>query len=381
MIAASKNTMGKLIPLASATAICLTLAGCSSLPHAGPSAGSMRKSDAVEVVRATPQLAGSLADQERNRAQKNLAASLSALANSVPAGPFRFSAGDTVKVSVWSYAGPGNAAAISAGGTNALGSSELGSYNVSEAGSIELPFLGTCHLAGMTLAQAQADLSRRFAALHTLARPSVVLTLQSSQHYSVLITGAIGQPKLVPWTLDGLTLASALTQAMGNGANIAATSLSVANPSQSAEVLRKGLAPVELPLSTALESNVILQPGDRVIVRNQANLRVTVLGGGITKPGVYSFGGITTLAQLVAVANGLNSNTGNTHGVYILRQRGTDKPQLFDFAWNRIDGLISSQKFPLHDGDIVYVGEAPFTEVSKVLSAVYSVAVPVQIAR
>ena len=56
-------------------------------------------------------------------------------------------------------------------------------------------------------------------------------------------------------------------------------------------------------------------------------------------------------------------------------------PALFEFAGQGGASLLATQAFPMHDGDVVYVAEAPIVPVARLLNTVFQLALPASLAR
>ncbi|WP_244321907.1 polysaccharide biosynthesis/export family protein [Burkholderia reimsis] len=308
--------------------------------------------------------------------------SLASLSGEKRHGAFTFAPGDALRLQVWTIS-PWPGSDSPQGVSNAPTSIDLGDYTVSEAGKIDLPYVGPTSIQGLTLDAAQTAIARKFAALGILQSPSAKISVTSTPQGSVLVTGAIGAPKSLPWTPAGLSLASALTQALGNGADLIGSANGQRSDSLATQVtvVRKG-ASVTLPLDEALTQQIALAPGDRVLVRRAPLVRVTVVGGGAHKNGELDFAHVPTLAEVLASASGLDANAADDHAVFVLEEpvQG-ERPVLYNFAWNKLEGLVASHKFPIKDGDMVYVAEAPIVPVQRALSILFQLAVPVQAVR
>lgn len=350
-----------------------SLGGCAAMPNSGPSAANMKASPAVDIVDVTPAAAQALTVDANARDKEAVDRALATLMQPSVTSAFRFGAGDTLDVTVWSFS--------PTAGASAPGPMALGSFTVSADGDVMLPYVGRMTLAGLTLQQAQTALTRRFASLGILQSPSAIIKTDSVPHDSILVTGAVGQPKIIPWTPAGITLAQAITESLGDGSALLAQGGDLAD-SRSAiriSVLRDGAAAAEIPIALALSADIPLQPKDRIIVQKAPALEVTVLGGGVQKNGVYGFGKPPTLSAVLAQASGLNGMVANDHSVFVLRQRRNRQPILYNFAWNRAQGLIASQQFQMEDADLVYVAEAPIVSVQKIINILFQATLPVQV--
>ena len=348
-------------------------AGCSTLPNAGPSAAAMRSGRDVEVVKVTPALAAQAAAVESQAAGIGVAQALQALASPPVGQGFVFGPGASLRVTLWSVPPQLTSSPVPT-------AMPLGDFIVSSEGEVLLPYAGAIRLQGLSLAQAQDVIRRRYAALGMFQAPSIGIEAAASPRGAVIVTGAVGQPKVLAWPPQGLTLAEAVTQALGDGASLLGVAEDSADrtPAVRIAVLRTGMTPVELPVVAALEQSIELRPGDKVVVRKSAAVQVTVLGAGVKSDGVQGFAEEPPLSTVLARASGLDENVANNHAVFVLRQRRNDRPVLYDFSWDKAEGLIASRQFPLQNGDVVYVAAAPIISIERVINILFQLALPAQ---
>lgn len=256
----------------------------------------------------------------------------------------------------------------------------LGTFTVAADGTITLPYAGPVHIDGLTADQAERVMADRMRELGLFQKPSVTVDLAAAPRGQVLVTGAVGEPKAILWPNQGLTLAEAISQSLGNGAAILGQEENSADHAiAKVSVLRGAVPSGELPVSVALEQEIALLPGDRVVVRKSPAVRVTVLGPGMQTSGVFDFEHRPTLSEVLARGSGLNPNSANNHAVFVLRERPGQKPLLFDFAWNRGEGMVASDRFAMQSADLVYVAEAPIVSMQRVINILFQAAVPAQL--
>jgi polysaccharide export outer membrane protein len=363
-----------------AAPLLLGIAGCASLPGTGPSASSMAKSPDVDVVDITPDVA--TAARQVAVAQEKTALDRALLTlRAAPAGAVtQIAPGDVIDVSVWSFSPwPGTGNPLGTGGPGAI---PLGAFTVGADGAVQLPYAGRIDLTGLTPDQAQAAISARYTALRILQRPTAAVKVMASPRNDVLVTGAIGQPRTIPWTPAGMTLAQAVTQSLGDGNGLLGQGeLSKARSAVKVSVLRGGQPAVELPVVNALEEQIPLQAGDRIVVSKAPAVQVTVLGGGARRDAVIGFARQPVLAEALAEASGLDGNSANDHAVFVMRRQADKRPVLYNFAWNKPMGIVSAQQFPLEDGDLVYVADAPLVSAQKVIGLIFQATLPAQVLR
>lgn len=355
-----------------------TVSACALVPRGGPSGRTLAKSELVDHVKVTQDIAMQMAVRAKSRRTAEIDTARMALERDTAFTPaFRFSRGDRFTASLWSF--PVSADAVGAS-SSAPQPSELGRYIVTDDGSAYVPYVGRFAFAGLTLPDAQRQLTRRFASLGMFRRPSVVISVEAAPSNAILVTGAIGNPHLVPWTPGGRTLADTLTEALGANPDILRNDQDGdARAAIAVDVIRGTAPPLSLPIYTALRERVLLQPGDRVIVRKEPAVIVTMLGAGIRQNGRLSFAAPPTLSVALARAGGLDANIAAANGMFVMRQTVNGRPLLYDFSWNRAGGMLAAQQFPLEANDVVYVAEAPILSIQKVVNTLFQLVLPAQL--
>ncbi|MBS0986933.1 polysaccharide biosynthesis/export family protein [Acetobacter thailandicus] len=362
--------------------VSLLLSGCA-LPNAGPLAGKILKTNDIKVVDVTPALAEQMIQTAKAQQQNKINATLAALAHTDRVTDYRLSPGDTIQINLWTMSPwPGQENSSSGSDTNPAPIS-LGNFELDTHGNISLPYANQLHLSGNTEAEAEQAINQRYNSLKILQSPASSVTIHGSLKDSILVTGAIGKPSILPWNAGGMTMAEALTEAMGSGLSIEAkeTASPGQETSETVTIYRKQQACLSLPMVSALENNIALQPGDKLIVHSRSAVKATVLGGGIFMPGSYGFGEIPSLAEVIAKAHGLNPDTANANHIFVFRQEANTSPVLYNFKFNGSAGMMALQKFPIADQDIVYVAESALIPISHVLNTIFEMALPATMAR
>jgi polysaccharide export outer membrane protein len=150
-----------------------------------------------------------------------------------------------------------------------------------------------------------------------------------------------------------------------------------------------------LPLETIIrdpQQNVPLQPGDVVTALFQP-YSFTALGAtGKNEEVNFETQGIT-VAQALARSGGLIDSRSNPKGVFIFRFEPKDAlewaqnpvkttadnrvPTVFRIDLTNPNSFFLMQDFPIENKDILYVSNAPITEIQKFLNVLFSVAYPI----
>ncbi|MEZ2311108.1 polysaccharide biosynthesis/export family protein [Paraburkholderia sp. RCC_158] len=361
------------------------LAGCSAIPTSGPSSTQINRAsksfdtNGIQIVDLTDDVARKLVAERR---RGDFSASLG---NQLSFNQ-QLGVGDTVEVSIWE-APP----ATLFGGTptdvkNGPGSSHvttLPDQTIDGAGAITVPFIGAVRAAGRTPTELQVEIARR---LKNMAHnPQVLVKLSTNVTSYVTVVGDVTTSNRMPLTARGERVLDAVAGAGG-----------VRDPIDKVTIqVTRGEKFVSLPLGTVIRDprqNVPLHAGDVVTAVYQP-YSFTALGAtGKNDEVNFEAQGIT-LAQAIARAGGLQDSRSDARGVFIFR---LEKPDAFQWPNNpvyltpdgrvpviyRVDlrnpaSMFVAQSFVIDNKDLLYVSNAPVTELQKVLNLFFSVAYPV----
>jgi polysaccharide export outer membrane protein len=349
-----------------------TLAACGSLPGGGPTLDAMKEGD-VDVIKVTPQMAAAESEAIDEREAADIQHVIEQLRAPQTPSSNLIGPGAKMNVTLWSYS-----ARLSSTGPTSLA---LGNATVIADGTISLPYAGRIAVNGLTPEQAGEKIARRMEELGLFQQPSIAIEMIFAPRGQVLVTGAVGEPKAISWPAQGLTLANAVSESLGNGAALLADDDGKGHSATKISVVRSSMPSGDLPISIALEKDIPLAPGDRIIVKKAPAVRVSLLGPGMQTSGVFDFALRPTLSEVLGRGAGLNPNAANDRAVFVLREKDGQKPLLFDFAWDKGEGVVASHRFAMQSGDLVYVAEAPIMSVQRVMNILFQAAVPAQLAK
>jgi protein involved in polysaccharide export with SLBB domain len=344
----------------------LALAACSFLPGTGPSETRITVdadlAKQIRLVDVTPAIAQDLLATYQQSEQHRAAAELASLQTVTDVVPVMLYPGDTVDVTIWTAPGPAAAPNASAEGIKKL---DLGQFTVDESGQLVLPYAGPMPVNGLTMAQAEQNITASFAAIPQFAHPQVSLTMRSNRHQHIVVTGAASRPIIVDWKTGGVSLNDVITEAGGSKGDALTTN---------DVVILRGDKRFTLSMKSALETNVPLYPGDVVVLEHSNQVRVQCLGGGWTRNTLQTFDTVPTLAAVVAAGGGLSLQVAQGHAVYVLSQ---DHKTVYRVPWDSLAGLQASQSFPVENGDTVYIATSPSVVFQQVVSLLVEAAIPV----
>lgn len=370
------------------------LAGCAAVPTSGPSrarvshAGAQNNLQGIQIVEVTDAVARDLFSERTNT-------DFSKTLGEDTLFRQQLGVGDAVDISIWeappaTLFGDGmSVAGVSVGGTAAMGGSSgarvttLPVQVVNGNGDISVPFIGTVKAAGRTPTQLQDDIAGR---LKNIAhKPQVLVRLDKNDTSYVTVVGDVTNSTRMELSARGERLLDALASAGGARDPIDKVTLQVT----------RGNTVASLPLQVVIRNpreNIPLHAGDVVTALFQP-YSFTVLGAtGKNDEINFEAQGIT-LAQALARSGGLQDSRSDAQGVFVFR---LEKPSALNWPNQPVrttaDGKVPviyrinlrdpnsffvAQSFMMDNRDLLYVSNAPVTEIQKVLNLVFSVAYPV----
>jgi polysaccharide export outer membrane protein len=293
--------------------------------------------------------------------------------------------GDVLEVSIWEAAPATLFSAATTLASNVIGTSKpatLPEQPVDDDGFILVPFAGRIPAAGKTLREIDLEIVERLKGKAN--QPEVMVRMTRNFSSNATVVGEVNASTRVPLVPGNERLLDALAAAAGVRQPVNKMTIQVTRADNV----------YSLPLETIIRDprqNVPLQPGDVVTALFQP-YSFTALGAtGKNEEVNFETQGIT-LAQALARSGGLIDSRSNARGVFIFRfepkaalswphQPVMVTPEDMVPAVFRIDlsdprSFFLIQSFPIENRDVLYVSNAPITEVQKFLNVLFSVAYP-----
>ncbi len=366
------------------------LGGCATfLPGIGPSrhqinnAHSAPNKAAIQFVDIDDEVTRKLLEQ---RAQRKFSETL---------GNKRISAravgtGDVLEVTIWEAAPAtlfGSAPVTTVNVIPTAHATTLPEQPVDDEGYIYVPFAGRVPAAGKTLRAIEADIVARLK--QKANQPEVLVRMTRNYSSNAIVVGEVNVSTRVPLVPGNERLLDAIAAASG-----------VRQPVNKMTIqITRAENVYSLPLETIIrdpKQNVPLLPGDVVTALFQP-YSFTALGAtGKNEEVTFETQGIS-LAQALARSGGMIDMRSNARGVFIFRFEPKNAlPWSHDPVTTTADGLVPAvfridlsdprsffliQSFPMEDKDILYVSNAPITEIEKFLNVLFSVAYPILAAK
>ena len=222
---------------------------------------------------------------------------------------------------------------------------------IDDAGDVAVPLSGPVHIAGLTLAGAQAAIDQKLVSSGILLHPRTNLDIVQYAGGNVTVIGEVQSPGrlplLAPHRLDDvLAMAGGETQLAGNTIELTRAS----GEKTTLHYDRIG----------AHGGGVTIQPGDTILVPRAGIVYVL---GGVNRPGGYLLqeDGTLNVIEALSAASGtaVNAAVGSIH---IVRKNPDGSLAALPVPYGKITAG-KAEALALRDGDILYVPVSKFKTV------------------
>src|SRR5947209_5514686 len=362
----------------------MMVAGCSSLPTAGPTASDVKNQEIKDS-----EVRFDLVDIDDNVVAALLASRGENFHTRFkkygrPPQP-RIGVGDSVVVSIWEAAGGGLFGAsptdhVSAGSRSVTIPEQM----VGRDGGISVPFADRVPAAGRLPVEVQKTIEQRLA--EKAIEPQVIVTVTRSLSNSVTVAGEVVAGARVPLSAKGDRLLDLIAVAGGARSPVYETFVRLSRAGVTATI------PMEALVSDPAE-NIYAQPGD-VLTLVRLPQSFTVFGATGSNMQVPFTAERMTLVEALAKSGGLQDMRSDPAGVFLFRfepskvvgalgrpQLGTgpegSSPVVYRLDLSDAKSYFLAQRFPIQDKDIIYVANAELNELQKFFSLLNTLTGPV----
>lgn len=366
-------------------ALVLAVGGCSALPRSGPAHEAVEKSASqrltspgktVGVDYVLVDINSAILPYVSAETRSSLAKGFGVGRGNAPDLPL--GVGDIVQVSIFE-AGSGGLFIPADAGSRPGNFITLPSQRVDSTGNITVPYAGRVQAAGRTVSTVQTDIENTLA--NRAIEPQVLITVQQSRSAEIAVLGDVNSPAKLELNPAGERLLDVISRAGGIATPGIETYITLERNGRTATVLFEDV--VRNP-----SENVYVLPGDTIYVDRE---RRTFMAFGATGlSGRFNFEeSELSLSEALGEARGLLDNQADPAEVLLYRmvprrevaQYGADVSKIHQervpvvYRANLRDpaGFFTIQKFPMQDGDIVFVSNAESVELVKFLTIVNSV--------
>ena len=361
------------------------LAACTTVPTAGPTVSQVMDQAAKEprhfdMVEIDSRVVSVLASQSKANLRSRIES------DGKPPSP-TIGIGDTISVSIWQEANgqalvPQAAPPEKAGGGG--GTISIPDQVVGADGAISVPYAGRVPVAGRAPFQVQQAIEQRLVEL--VAHPQVVVTVTKAVSNFATVFSEQATAARVVLSPAGDRLSDVIATAGGSKSPFYETSIRLSRDGQTT------IIPMTALLSDPQE-NIFAWPGD-IITLVQTPHKFSVFGATSNNTQVPFDAERLDLAQAIAKAGGLQDQRADPEGIFLLRfeppavvralgapdlanEPEGNSPVLYHLNLRQVDGYFLAERLAVENNDLIYVANAPMTELQKFFTLVSTITGPV----
>lgn len=339
----------------------ITMTGCTIIPGShfeGISSGQQTENLDKDLEKVNIQII----DTSLISQQKKQVASLKPLSNTARLNTsnyeYKLGVGDVLTIGVWDHPELTIPAAVQR-------TAEFDGFRVQKDGTITYAYAPDVPAAGKTVSQVRKELVKRLSKV--IENPQVDVKVVGFKSQKAYITGEVKTPGAYPVTEIPLTLVDALSQAGGLNPSADWRTVTFTRGNKTETIKLE-----DFYANGDLSQNRLLQDGDIVHVNRNDMQKVFVLGD-VKKAGTVPLNRYgLNLAEALSDTGGLNENTADANGVFVIRKRDYEQTgilaDIYQLHAKSITALVLAEQFELQPHDIVYVTSAPLARWNRVIS-------------
>lgn len=358
------------------------LGGCASLGSSGPTANAIEHSSGTSTDNAAIKIVDLTDASARRVIQAGQTHRLSDLAGTGRSFGSVIGPGDTLDVSIWeappaALFGTVSADPRSASSLSTAKSAPIPEQMVDEGGRISIPFVGPINVVGLTSGQVEREIVRRLRGM--AHQPQAIVRIVRNASANVTIVGEVTGSTRMPLTAKGERLLDALASAGGVRQPVGKMTIQVT----------RGNVVAALPMDQIIRDpaqNIRLQPDDVVTAMFQP-YSFTALGAIAASSEINFEGTGLTLAQALGRIGGLRDDRASVRGIFIFRLEdpaavvdpGEPAPKttpdgkvpvIYRLDLSNPASFFVAQGFPIRNHDVIYVSNAPLTDMQKLINLI-----------
>ena len=341
----------------------LAVAGCASIPSSGPTGSQI-----VSEIRANTSHLGITLTEVRTAADLPVPpppAPVFSRTYTPPPSTEMVGQGEILDIAIYETGITLFGSGAGTAGLDTTSSAErLPPIRVSDAGTINIPYIGELAVAGRTTSEVETLIRR--ALRGKSQNPQVLVTIREGLTNSVIIGGDINRPGRLVLSTNQERLSDVIALAGGSRGEIRDVLVRVQRSRDSRE----------FRLSEILsdpDQDILVFPADRISLVRSPRSFSAMGAAGRTEQISFPDAGVS-LAEAIALAGGSNPNTGDPSAVFVFRfapgANGENQPTVYHFNMMQASSFLLAQRFPMTDEDVLYIGNADANQPTKLVQIV-----------
>jgi len=291
----------------------------------------------------------------------------SGFANAGVVGSDTIQPGDVLSLQIWENVDDG--LLVATGTPNTV----LEQVQVDGQGFIFVPYAGRLQAAGNTPEALRQLITQRLS--EQTPDPQVTVTRAAGDGATVSVAGAVGAQGVYAIERPTRTLTAMLARAGGVSVEPEIAQVKVIRGSHTGTIWFNDL--FRNP-----GADIALRPGDRILVEADTRAYTALGATGVQRRVPFETQQLTAL-EAIAQVGGLSASAADPTGIFVFRNEPEavarqvlgrddligDQRMVYLLDLSRPNGVFLARDFVIRDGDTVYVTEAPYTQFTKVVSA------------
>jgi len=238
---------------------------------------------------------------------------------------------------------------------------ETSGQMVGEDGYLYYPYVGMIKAAGMNIPALRDVLTERLSAY--IQDPQLDLRVVGFRSKRVYVVGEVQSPGVLPLNDIPLTIADAISLSGGLTEEAYKSGVNISRDGEVHEIDLKAL--YDYADST---QNLTLKHGDIVNVLDRSQQKVFVMGE-VRRPGsVEIINGHLTLSAAIGEVGGVNQNTADSGGIYVVRGTNRDNPEIFHLDASYATGMLLAERFDMQAQDVIFIDTAGVSQWNRVIT-------------
>jgi polysaccharide export outer membrane protein len=215
---------------------------------------------------------------------------------------------------------------------------------LSENGIVTYPLIGAVDLGGLSLAAAEAKMTKALQSGGFLKNPQITITLVQVRNNQISVLGQVAKPGRFPLESAGTRVSDML--ALAGGVVAGGDDWAILTGTRNGQPIRKLIDIPAIYLTGDVEKDLVLQGGDSIYVHRAATFYIY---GEAQRSGAYRIERDMTVMQAMALGGGPTSR-GSENRLRLHRKGPDGRMQL-------IDPKLSD---PILPNDVLYIKESIF---------------------